>query len=82
MLGDKDRMAPHGRLFSVVGNDGGSQPGSDKVPGVGADRVRPLFPDISQVLFGEMESGPEGRGLQFVKGLVNGLRGALLWQSS
>jgi hypothetical protein len=44
VLGDEDRVVPHGRLPAVVGGLGGGQALLDEIASMGKDYVQAFFP--------------------------------------
>ena len=61
VLGDEHGMPAHRRLLPVVRRARRSEPRSDEVLAVGADRLHPLLGDVLPICFRKMEATPELR---------------------
>ena len=68
MLGDEDRMPPHGRLFSVVRDDSRSQPLAYEIGGMLPDGIHSFLADVGDVGRFQAEPASErGVGKPFKK---------------
>jgi AhpD family alkylhydroperoxidase len=64
VLGDKDRMIPHGRLLAIVGRLGGGQTVRDEAARVVQHRRHPALPQVEQLPAPQPKPAAKGRSAQ------------------